>query len=200
MVAIERIFHDFFSELECIHMPFAIEFLLDQEKSERVRHVWQDMADHKYGVEIEGRPHITLAVWETVDLDIARTWLEAYAALQPPIPVRFASTGFFANELAVVFLAAIATPYLLELQTTFCRDFAGPDGDSWVNYREDWWVPHCTLAMGVENDVFPQAMQVAKQIGLPCAGVLEAVTIVEIPALIDHGTWPLTGPPRASSF
>ncbi|MEJ7902240.1 MAG: hypothetical protein WKF63_10360, partial [Thermomicrobiales bacterium] len=68
----------------------------------------------------------------------------------------------------VVFLAAIATPSLLELQSRFCRDLAGQEGDVWINYREDWWVPHCTLAMGVDNAVFPEAMLVAKQIGLPC--------------------------------
>lgn len=177
-------------------MPFVIEFLLDQVKADRVRQTWQDMAEHGYGSRLDGRPHITLAVWDDVELERALPWLDTFAASQPPIPVRFASTGFFANELAVVFLAVIATPYLLELQTGFCRDFAGPRGESWINYRQDWWVPHCTLAMNVEHDVFPQAMQVAKRIGLPCAGVLEAISIVEIPSLTDHGTWPLTGPAR----
>lgn len=180
-------------------MPFALEFILNQEKSALVRTIWQEMAEHSYGVGISGRPHITLAVWDDLDLDASNAWIENYAAHLAPIPVRFASTGFFANELAVVFLAVIATPSLLELQSRFCRDLAGQTGDVWINYREDWWVPHCTLAIGVDNAVFPEAMLVAKQIGLPCAGMLEAISIVEIPGLTDHGTWPLTGPPRSSS-
>ena len=174
-------------------MPYAVEFLLNREKTERVLEIWKEMAAREYGIEMVGMPHITLGVWDDLDLDLAKDWLRTFTANLAPIPVRFASTGFFANDRAVVFLAALATPSLLELQTRFCREFAGSQCEPWTNYRQDWWVPHITLAMNVENDVFPEAMLVAKQIGLPCEGVLEAITIVEIPSVLNHGTFALTG-------
>ncbi|MEJ7902241.1 MAG: hypothetical protein WKF63_10365, partial [Thermomicrobiales bacterium] len=78
-------------------MPFALEFILNQEKSGRVRMIWREMAERGYVLELSGRPHITMAVWDDLDLVASNAWLQDYAAHLAPFPVRFASTGFFAN-------------------------------------------------------------------------------------------------------
>jgi hypothetical protein len=174
-------------------MPFAIEFYLDDVSSARVRGIWNDMTDRGLGQPMAGRPHITVAVWEELDLPVALRWLAGYASTLAPFPVGFASVGFFANNPAVAFLAPIVTRELLELQQRFSDEFQGGLGSSWLYYQPGRWVPHCTIAMGLDDAALPKAMEVARHIELPFEGVLTSIGILEFPAIVDHGTVPLTG-------
>jgi 2'-5' RNA ligase len=174
-------------------MPFAIEFYLDEVSSTRVRSIWDDMVHQGLGQPMAGHPHITVAVWEDLDLPLTRDWLAGYASTLAPFPVGFASVGFFANNPAVAFLAPIVTRDLLDLQQRFSDEFMGGLGSSWLYYQPGRWVPHCTIAMGLDDAAFPRAMEVAKHIELPFDGMLTSIGILEFPAIVDHGTVPLTG-------
>ena len=170
-------------------MAFAIEFFLDEASVDRVREVWTQMTAEGFVVAMEGRPHITLGIWDEIDIEKSQTWLRDYATTVKPFEVRFASVGYFANDLTVVFLAPVVTAHLLDLQVGFQNEFRGQVGEAWSNFRPGWWVPHCTLAQGIERESFSEAMTLSREIELPFDAVLESIGIVEFPALNEHGTF-----------
>jgi hypothetical protein len=174
-------------------MPFAVEFFFDPETDARIQGIWRDVGEQAAVAPMTGRPHLTVAIWDALDLDTARSWLASYATQLPPFEIGFASVGFFANAPAVAFLAPIVTRHLLDVQASLCDSFQGGAGENWSYTRPGRWVPHCTFAMGLDDVAFPRVMDCSRHIPLPLHGTVSAIGIVEFPALLDHGTWTLTG-------
>ena len=172
-------------------MPFAVEFFFDQKSTDRVRDVWSNMSNLGYGVEMTGRPHVTLAIWDAIDIEEAHGWLRAFALELQPFSIRFASVGLFARPRSVIFLTPVVTAYLLEIQEKFRTSFRGPVGDSWSNFRPGWWVPHCTLAHDIGLASLPAALATASEIELPFEAEANSIGIVEFPSITEHGTFRL---------
>lgn len=172
-------------------MPFAVEFFFDQVHADRIQDVWSQMSDHGFGVEMTGRPHVTLAIWDEINLGVAQDWLREFAMELQPFPIRFASVGLFARPQSVIFLTPVVTGNLLEIQELFRTNFRGRIGESWSNFRPGWWVPHCTLTQGIERESLPGALALASEIELPFVAEVNSIGIVEFPSITDHCTFPL---------
>jgi 2'-5' RNA ligase len=174
-------------------MPFAIELILDSRSAAIVTSVWAALAAEGIGTTLTGRPHVTLSDCEEIDLPLVKENVQAFAQTYAPSPVQFGSVGTFANETSVVFLAPVATPALVEAHADFWVSFTGCQTESRHFYRPENWIPHCTLGLGLTPEQVPRAIALGQAIELPLFGCFEAISIVEFPALIDHGTWPLEG-------
>jgi 2'-5' RNA ligase len=174
-------------------MPYAIELFLDETNARLVEDVWSKMAEREIGVDLQGRAHITLGVWDDIDLDVAHPWLETFAAATPPLAVRFAGIGSFLGPQLVVFLAPVVNAELIEFHTRFMNVFPRTRGEAWSYSQPGSWVPHCTLALGFTDDQFTPVIEVARTIELPLSATLESIGIVEFPEILDHGTFALAG-------
>src|SRR5258708_11273734 len=99
-------------------MPVAMEFFLDESSAGVVRQIWREIAEagispflHTSGV----RPHLTLAVGETIDGSGVDAVLRRWAAQTAPLSVSFASLGPTPTESTNRDLTAVATTGLLRL-------------------------------------------------------------------------------------
>ena len=160
-------------------MPYAFELALDPASAAVVRRAWRELADAGIGyVATSGaRPHVTLGIWDGLDLERAEAELARFAAETSSVQLTFASVGLFPG--VAVFLAPTVTVELLALHTAFHRRFARLGQAAWEHYRPGAWVPHCTLATDLEPDRFGDALAIAARAPLPLESGLVEVGIVE---------------------
>lgn len=160
-------------------MPFAIELALDSMAGAAVRRIWRELEDT--GITSMARsgahPHVSLGIWDALDLHAAQADLAAFAREIEPIPVTLASVRTFST--GAVFLAPEAHPGLAALHAGFHRRFAHLGTGAWDDYAPGLWVPHCTLAMDLTEDLVPTALEIARRAPLPLRGQLERIGIVE---------------------
>jgi len=160
-------------------MPYAAELTLDSESAAVVRRVWRELADAgiEYMATSGVAPHVSLGIWESLDLARAEADLTRFAAETSPVRMSFASVGLFPG--VAVFLAPAVTTDLLELHAGFHRRFARLGAAPWTHYQPGAWVPHCTLATDLGPDRFGDALAIAARVPLPLEAVLVEVGIVE---------------------
>ena len=95
------------------------------------------------------RPHVSLAVWDRVDVERTSAALGEFARECPTLRLHLASIGHFPGEEGVAFLAPIVTRELLELHAMLHRMPAVLAGTRREYYLPGRWVPHCTIAEGL---------------------------------------------------
>jgi 2'-5' RNA ligase len=162
-------------------MPYAIEMYFDAETDFRIRALWEEFASigasfmHDSGA----RPHVSLAVCESADLPATRQLLDRFAGATSGFPIAFSSLGMFPAAEPVAFLAPKVTSELLALHARFFSEFATVARDCWFHYSPSQWVPHCTLAMGLESHQIGRALDISHAAGLPLLGIVSEIGLVE---------------------
>ncbi|GIV97098.1 MAG: 2'-5' RNA ligase [Herpetosiphonaceae bacterium] len=166
-------------------MPYAIELFLDPQAAGEVRRLWDALAQSGVSsrmLERPYRPHISLAVCDDLDLAAAEQELVAFARRMAVFPVSLSSLACFLTDPTVLFLGVTTTSELLDMHRDFHRSFAAYAHMPWSYYVPDQWVPHCTLAFGLEPTLLPKAVEVCRQQPLPIRARLEQIAIVNVPS------------------
>ncbi len=167
-------------------MPFAIELALDPAAGATVRRIWRELEDA--GITSMARsgahPHISLGIWNALDLPACQAELAAFAREIEPIPVTLASVRTFST--GAVFLAPEANPGLAALHAGFHRRLAHLGTGAWDYYAPGLWVPHCTLATDLPEELTRTALAIARHAPLPLTGRLDRIGIVEFRPVTQH--------------
>ena len=132
----------------------AVELSFDSASEDRLRGIWAQLERHyvKRGVaELGIRPHVSLAVFRTgtpVDLE---GLVASLAANLRSFRLDLGQVSAFPTSEGVVFLEPVASPELLAAHRILMALLG--DAKSLVDpyYREDVWMPHCTVAIGVHE-------------------------------------------------
>jgi 2'-5' RNA ligase len=169
-------------------MHFVVELFLDESADRAVRAIWRSLASAGVSStidEIGSHPHVSLAMCRELDAARFQPVLERFAAETPPLEVVLASVGVFPTEEGAVFLAPVVSRRLLDLHEGLHGHLSAFGGQSEPYYRPGNWVPHCTVAFGVADDLIPRAVQVCKGAGLPLSGRLVRAALVQyLPARV----------------
>lgn len=100
------------------------------------------------------RPHVSLAVAETITLtDPSLTARIAGHRLN----IRMESLGAFAGPQGILFLGVTVTQALLDAHAAIHASITGDGGGPWGHFRPGIWVPHCTLASGLDGHTLAKA-------------------------------------------
>jgi 2'-5' RNA ligase len=177
-------------------MPVAIEFFLDEPSAGVVRQIWREIAEagvspylHTSGV----RPHLTLAVGESVDGPAAEVAMREWAAARPPGSTTFNNVGVTSSEFANVFLPAIVTADLLALHAELHRKVAGLFNAPSERYLPGRWTPHCTLVERVPSELLGKTFAIIRKTQLPLEAHFSEVGLVDFSPLRQRCAVPLTG-------
>lgn len=103
------------------------------------------MSMHESG----SRPHISLAVYNNVDVALLSERLYKFLIGRKTVKLRFESISAFPTDPAVIFIAPGMTNELFTLHKNYHALMSGCLKDEWGYYLPDKWVPHCALAMDV---------------------------------------------------
>ncbi|MTI47934.1 2'-5' RNA ligase family protein [Sporosalibacterium faouarense] len=160
-------------------MPYSIELYFDKRSTEKIIKIRREF--HKQGISIEnvGQPHITLAIYEDLDLEKYKEELKAYSQEIKTFDITLSNIGMFVTESPVLFISPIVTKELLNIHSEFHTKFKKHSGSAWEYYIPDNWVPHCTLIMGIENNNINRAIKSCKDLGLPIDATIEGIGILE---------------------
>jgi hypothetical protein len=180
-------------------VPYAIELELDGTAGAAVRELWRALSGlGPTGLADSGAsPHVSLAIWETIDRPRFEAEVARFADDAPPISVTLEAPGTFPG--GTVFLRPAANPALHAMQRHVHARFATLGDGVWPYYMPASWIPHCTLVTDVPPDRVVEALTIAGRAPLPITGRLERVGIVEFRPVRVLARYPLRGDAARSS-
>lgn len=104
-------------------------------------------------------PHITLADYNELDVNLYTEKLKEFVAFQENIAaVTFPSVGTFPTN-GTIFLAPTITDELLRLHHSYHDYFIVFHDNLQSYYVPGKWVPHCTIANGLNSNQFLSVME-----------------------------------------
>jgi 2'-5' RNA ligase len=163
-------------------MPIAVVLDLDATAVANVEPLWDVLEQDPELTttrRIGAHAHLTLAVYDDLDLRRLLPRLDGFTRELQPVAIRFAGIGIFAaGSRATIYLAPIADRALLDLHDGFHREFADCLDRCIAHYRPAYWVPHLTLAQDLENAGLPPAVARLAGLMVPFAGMLDVLSVV----------------------
>ncbi|MET7332804.1 2'-5' RNA ligase family protein [Nonomuraea sp. NPDC005650] len=182
-------------------MAQAVEMFFDDQADQKVRRLWEILADHGLPslatlTHRRHRPHVSLTVAETLneaDLDDLRS-----ALTQQPPALNLDFLGTFPGAEGVLFAGVAATTELLAFHRRIHAALPSHRIKHWPYYFPDKWIPHCTLAIGLNRTELSEAMDVLHGFE-PIAAAVSSIGITEtttgtVTPLLPSGT-PVRHPP-----
>jgi 2'-5' RNA ligase len=174
-------------------MAFAIELALDVTSASPVRALWQRLAEAgiRFMADSGAEPHVSLVIWDGLDVERAAAEVGALACETAPVPVSFTHLAAFGAE--VVYLALAPSAPLADLQARVDARLAPLGRARWPHYAPEAWIPHCTLAMDLGSVTAATARGLASELPLPLPARLDRVAVVEFRPVRERFARPLTG-------
>jgi len=177
-------------------VPVAIELFLDDPSAEVVRQIWRQIAEagisshlHNSGV----RPHLTLAVSDSVDGPSVEAVLREWGAANRPRPMTFNGVGLSPSERANVFMTPVVTADLLELHRDLHSRVEGLLVSSWTRCLPGHWVPHCTIVERVPPNDLARTIEIVRSTVFPIEAQLVEIALVEFSPFLHRVAFPLQG-------
>jgi len=151
-------------------MPYAIVLYLDHHSEDLVKGFWKQLAQNDISSEILDsgiRPHITLAIFEELYCQPCDNELARLAPKTAHLKILVSHLGVFPQPEMVLFLAPTPTSELLnfhkKIHSLLSKDAIKP----WEMYQPGKWVPHCTLALNLDQNQLNKAISLCGEIELP---------------------------------
>lgn len=126
-------------------MGYAVELFLKDEEAKAIRRLFS--TTRSVLADIGATPHVSLAVFEDVDVPKLTGIVRTFAARTAPFKIRLSSIGIFPGQANVVFLAPVVTENLLKAHASIQEQLAAEGLSCHPYYSTDLWVPHCAVTM-----------------------------------------------------
>ena len=177
-------------------MGFAVEMYFDEKTEKALRDLRKVLSDA--GVrpvldEMGDRPHISLAVFSQVDVNVLLEELEGFAAETRPLPITLSAIGGFATADAVLFLTPAITQELMDVHWDFHQMLGDLKMHPHAYYQPDRWVPHSTIAQNVQEEMVGKGFEVLRKSFKPISGKLVEMGLVRFRPVESLGIFPLNG-------
>lgn len=127
------------------------------------------------------RPHITFLITDDRGIKFMEKRLEGMLKKSHMPAIRFSHIGYFPSS-GVVFLGITPTYDLMRFHEMIASKFEGTKADISPYYLPSKWVPHCSIAEGVQE--ISIKTDIYKEILFPFEAKVERLLITEM----DHNT------------
>ncbi len=165
-------------------MSYAVTIHLDAEGERQLARLWRHLAEDRVTsemIDLGIPPHVTLLVADDIEQTHARRALSELASGMAPFAITATHIGVFSGERGVTFVGLATTRALLSLHDRLLTCLDGAVTGVWKNYLRDSWVPHCTLAMHLDDAVVPRAVASALESFTPFTVGVTGLGIAELP-------------------
>lgn len=176
-------------------MSKAVELQLDDAAANEVRRCWHSLATAglaPYMSKSGSAPHITLCIFDSLELEPATALLTSRAETMSPLPIELVSFGIFPGESPVLFLEPVVTQELLRLQQELHAALSAFAEGPVRHYIPGNWVPHCTVALDFPPALLGNVIDTCVSTALPIFGHADSLALVDFPPLAYLGTFPLS--------
>ncbi len=171
-------------------MAYAISLLLNADLAEAVSERWRQLADaglSRSMLELGYVPHVTLAVFDRLDAEVAAEALDEVLFRHSQIDITLAEIATFGPGSGVCYVTIAPSPELFRLHEAVL-DAAGEICRPY--YQVGRWTPHCTLATGLADVDLGRAHELLQR-GWPLTGTFEAADLVEFAPIVGIKRWAL---------
>jgi 2'-5' RNA ligase len=134
-------------------MSFAISLKAANDTADPIRALWDQVSlleEAPSMVALNYPPHITLAMYDDVDLDLLTATLRRGFTGAPALRLTFTRLRFFDSDPLILWADPLPSPALVEAHVAVhaCIDPA----QCHPHYRLGAWTPHCTLGTHVKAE------------------------------------------------
>jgi len=154
-------------------MTYSIGVYFDETTEVEIRRIWQILAESQIADYLHfsnNRPHLTLSIFEDLDLEKTSDILCGLADEFPVLDISFQSVGIF--PYSTVFLAPLVSHVLLDFQQTLHEKLVPYAKLPEIPYfLPGLWVPHCSMAIDFMPGKWIDAVQkILEEVRLPLSG------------------------------
>ncbi|WP_315836702.1 2'-5' RNA ligase family protein [Bradyrhizobium prioriisuperbiae] len=133
-------------------------------------------------------PHVTLAVYDTLDRDAALIALDCVFAGRPALDFALTLLETFGAESGVLYAALAVSDELQQLQSEVVTAITG---DCRLHYQSQHWTPHCTMATGLSAAKLDATQRLLQQYWQSRPGVFQAAELIEFVPVTSIRRWDL---------
>jgi 2'-5' RNA ligase len=175
-------------------MAYGVSAWFDESCERRVRGIWKDL--HENGINSTlhigpYRPHITLGIYETLDINSFTSSLVERIGSLNALPFILPSIGLFPDNPPAVFLNVTVTERLLSLHSLIHKLMAEFGSGPVHYYMPGYWNPHCTLAPDLAKSNLSDFIMLGSTLELPIEGTIDRIGVIDTPAEIELKEVPL---------
>jgi 2'-5' RNA ligase len=164
-------------------MSYAVMLFFDNDVENQVQSIWKELVEadvDRYLHHSGNRPHIKLAIFEELSLSECQSRLQSLAASIASFSIDFKHFGVFPNPKPTIFLGPAVTQSLLAIKQevdSALRDLGKcPDYDF---FEPEHWIPHCLLALELEQEKLNKGLEVAMSLPIPLHGRVTEIGVIE---------------------
>jgi 2'-5' RNA ligase len=164
-------------------VPFAIELYFDERTEALIRAIWEKLAERGVSDRLAkkgSRPHVALAVFEDADAGELTYWLRRLARDQAPVEARFEALGTYCSADGVLFLVPVASPRFFLLHSTVIKTLSAQAQGLKDTCRPNRYVPHCTIAYGLDKEPLSRAIALFSNKALPIVGSFNRIGLFDL--------------------
>ncbi len=163
-------------------MPYGVTMFMDSESENAVRSMWEKLRDENitsYMLDNEVRPHMTLAIYDEIDISAHLKRFREFVKEYSPVSFSMSTVGTFLEPPGTLFLAPTVTHRLMNLHSSFHSLFHDLEHSLSEYSLPGRWFPHITLALRLDRDTVCKAMHTVLETPIPEHSVIEEVGIGE---------------------
>ncbi len=164
-------------------MPYAIELYFDERTESLIEGIWKKLADKGVSSRLSQRgtrPHVALAVFEDGDPGEIAFQLRLLAKAQPQVEARFEMLGTYCSADGVLFLSPVVSPRFFLLHSSVIKVLNPLVQGLKETCRPARFVPHCTVAYGLDKETLSRAIALFSNRALPIVGQFSRIGLFDL--------------------
>src|SRR3954453_19525758 len=179
-------------------MAYAVSLLFNPEMTDAVSARWRRLADtglSRSMLDLGYPPHVTLAAFDHLNLDVAAAALDGIFKDFARLNVTLSGITTFGAGSGVCYAALAPSPDLIRLHAGVL-DALGETCRP--HYQAGRWTPHCTMAVDLSDAGMDRAKDLLELDWRPLTGTFEIADLVEFVPVIGIRRWTLRSTPRST--
>ena len=164
-------------------MAYAIQLYFDERTEALIKAIWEKLAEKGVSDRLAKRgtrPHVALAVFDDTDAGELTFWMRRLARDQAPVEARFEALGTYCSADGVLFLVPVVSPRLFLLHSTVFKGVGQLALGLKDSCRPNRFVPHCTIAYGLDKETLSRAVALFSNKALPILGTFSRIGLFDL--------------------
>jgi 2'-5' RNA ligase len=170
-------------------MAYAITLLFNADLNKAIGSCWRRLADaglSRSMLDLGYQPHVTLAIYDTLDVDAAVASLDLVFSEARPIDAELSNVATFGAGSGVCYATQALSADLMRLHA---RTLGAIGGTCRPHYQSGHWTPHCTLATDLSDPALIHVIDFLGRDWRPSAGTFERAELVQFTPVIALKRW-----------
>lgn len=164
-------------------MTYAVNLYFNKEADKDITDIWKSLetlGEGKCQTCSNSRPHVTLAIYDELNLEVAKERLHVLIRGVKSFKLKFHHLGIFPHNKGAIFLIPNLADELFQLHRLFHDMFKDFEDQGWDYYKPQLWYPHCTLSIETPTEAIPSVLGQILKVFNPLDVTIKSIGIVSL--------------------